>query len=209
MKQLAIVIGIAFAAIVSPLSASAASTDLWGQCKGPDSEAAVRACTAILDSPDSRLAAAQALYNRARAWLDLEQFDRAIADLDQSVALSPRSPAPRLQRGITLAWKKDFMKAAAEFSAVIALAPKSPTGYLERGKVLIWLGQFDHAVNDLTRAIALDPKRPAAYEARAIAYGHLQDLDRAKSDLARVKALQARSGRVLQASFEAPTGPGR
>lgn len=201
MKQLAISVCIAAAAALTSLPASAATKDTWSQCKGIDGEKAVRACGEIIAGQETPLSKAIALYNRARVHLHRGDFDRAMADLDQSVALSPSSAVPRLQRGITLAWMKAFDRALPEFSTAIDLEPKNAKAYLERGKVRVWLKDFDGAVSDLSKAIALNPKDPAALRARAIAFGHMQDLDRAKADLSRALKLEAkRSGiRILQA----------
>ena len=201
MKHLVISFSIAIAATLMSLPASAATKETWSRCKGIDGEKAVRACGEIIAGQETPLSKAIALYNRARVHLHRGEFDRAMADLDQSIALSPFSSVPRLQRGITFAWMKAFDRALSELSAAIDLEPKNARAYLERGKVRIWLRDFGGAVGDLSRAIALNPKDPAALRVRAIAFGHMQDLDRAKADISRALRLEAkRSGvRVLQA----------
>ena len=171
MKHLVISFSIAIAATLMSLPASAATKETWRQCKGIDGEKAVRACGEIIAGQETPLSKAIALYNRARVHLHRGEFDRAMADLDKSIALSPFSAMPRLQRGVTLAWMKAFDRALPEFSTAINLEPKNARAYLERGKVRIWLKDFDGAVSDFSKAIALNPKDPALLRARAIAFG--------------------------------------
>ena len=108
-----------------------------------------------------RIAAApgdgEAYQTRGRIWIEKEEWDRALADLDAAIRLAPDDPRSHHLRGVVLARKKELVKAIAEFSEAIRLDPAFALAFRDRG--LAWDARrfFDQAIADLNEAVRLDP----------------------------------------------------
>jgi tetratricopeptide (TPR) repeat protein len=78
-----------------------------------------------------------ALYNRAKARMELKQPELAIADLDEYIELRPRDADAYVDRGYCYRAKGDDAKAIADFDAATAINPNYSelSGYA-RGTVL-------------------------------------------------------------------------
>jgi tetratricopeptide (TPR) repeat protein len=128
-------------------------------------EAAVEAFTrAILagDLPPEALAIT--FNNRGVAYSELGDFDRAISDCTQSLALTPGDPTATknlriayLRRAAAAARLGERESALADYDRAIELDPAHPLAYLRRGQLRLDQGDREAAVADLTRARDLDP----------------------------------------------------
>ena len=128
-------------------------------------EAAVEAFTrAILagDLPPEALAIA--FNNRGVAYSELGDFDRAIGDCNQALALSPGDATAI--RNLRIAYQRraaaaarlgDRTAAQADYGRAIELEPTHPLAYLRRGQLALERGDRAAAIADLTKARDLDP----------------------------------------------------
>ncbi len=123
-----------------------------------DPDLTIRGCTAIIEGQVQVQEPAVAYVNRAVAFASKGDRNRAIADLDEAVRLSPRSTLARVNRGILLSGRGDIDAAMADFDETIRIDPQSAIAYRNRGN--LWLGkrQTVRAIEDYNEAVRLDPK---------------------------------------------------
>ncbi len=78
--------------------------------------------------------------------------NRAIADLDSVIKLSPRMPIAYYNKGVILTESGDYTSALQAFNKAIELKPDFGEAYYNRGYVYLNLGNKDAAFTDLSRA---------------------------------------------------------
>jgi TolB-like protein len=87
-----------------------------------------------------------------------ENFDQALADARQAIALAPELADGHLSMGFYLAnGAMDFRRATGEFERARALAPGNATVLRIYGLFVITMGRLDAGIADLRRAVTLDP----------------------------------------------------
>ena len=120
---------------------------------------------------------------RANVWLELKEFDIAIADFNEAIRLDPRSAGVAYQ-GRGRAWrnKKNYDKAIADCNEAIRLDPGYALAYLTRGVVWSDKKDYDKAIADYNEAIRLDPGYARAYNGRGNAWSAKKDYDQAIAD---------------------------
>lgn len=109
-------------------------------------------------------------------------YDGAIADYTQAIALDPKNAMAYHNRGYAKRDKGDNDGAIADYTQVIALDPKFVTAYNNRGGSKGAKGDNDGAIADYTQAIALDPKNAMIYNNRGNAKQEKGDNDGAIAD---------------------------
>jgi tetratricopeptide (TPR) repeat protein len=127
---------------------------------------------------------------RARLTVDLHGYQRALADIDRSLATVPAYPPTIRARGSIRFALHDFSGALADAEAVLAAAPRDTTAIALRGDALLELGRPNEAATDYERLATTSPG-PWLDVRRARLASVTGDPDRALS-LAR-KALAAAS----------------
>ena len=128
-------------------------------------EAAVDAFTrAILAGDLEPSALAVTFNNRGVAYSELGDYDRAIADYGEALALAPGDATTirnlriaHIRRAAAAARLGDRAAAQADYDRAIQLEPAHPLAYLRRGQLALERGDRAAAIADLTRARELDP----------------------------------------------------
>jgi tetratricopeptide (TPR) repeat protein len=119
-----------------------------------------------------------------------KQYDRALADYDQAVAVAPQLVLAYSTRGQLLMNLRRFDQALADAAQVTALLPANdPKGYLQRGDILQTKGDYAGAVAAYDEALTRDPKNWLGYGARGVVLAKLGEEDRALADLDRAVEL--------------------
>jgi tetratricopeptide (TPR) repeat protein len=129
-------------------------------------EAAVDAFSrAILAGDLNHEALAITFNNRGVAYSELGDYDRAIGDYGQALALVPGDATAirnlriaYIRRAAASARLGDRAAAVADYDRAIELEPNHPLAYLRRGQLALERGDRAAAVADLTRARDLDPQ---------------------------------------------------
>jgi tetratricopeptide (TPR) repeat protein len=134
-------------------------------------------------------ATAEAFHGRAAAHYDEGDFNSAISDYDQAIALHRQYAVIFDNRGLAYYAKRDYDHAIADYDQAIALDQKFAAAYTRRGITYHAKGDYDHAMADYDQAIALDPNDTDAYTRRAITYYAKGDYDHAMADYGQVIAL--------------------
>lgn len=141
------------------------------------------ACAQVIESPDTTLRErAAALNNRATMSTDAQ---RALADLNQAIALAPGMAKLLNNRGLTLL-SDDPRQALADFDAALRLDPLYAVAWTNRGAALFALKRYDEAIAAYSEAIRLAPRYVSPlynpYNDRALAREAKGDLAGATRD---------------------------
>lgn len=132
-------------------------------------------------------------YNRGLAYLEEEQYDKAIADDGEAIRLKPDMIDAYRDRGTAYFRDGQYEKAIADDDVVIREKP-SAEAYDNRGNAYRLLRRFDKAVADLSEAIRRDPSLTTAYDGRGNALTHQQHWEQAIADYDKAIALDPENG---------------
>jgi tetratricopeptide (TPR) repeat protein len=110
---------------------------------------------------------AWAHHMRGLVWYDLNDYDKAIADEDEAIALAPTDALAYFNRGNSHFAKGDYLKAISDYNHATQLDPRDASSYENRG--LAWAAQHEYelAIADLNEAIRLDPEGESKFRHRA------------------------------------------
>jgi len=133
----------------------------------------------------------------------MHKHERALAELDRAIALSPSFAEPYAQRANVLGFMGRSVEAIEAVMSAVRLNPHSPGYYhLMHGRALLAVRQFADAIAPLGRAVSLSPKMTQIHVALAVAYAGVgRDAD-ARTEVAEIRALTPRftrayAGKVL------------
>jgi len=113
----------------------------------------------------------EAYYGRAQAFFQRQDFNHAIADLNEVIRLDP-SPGALELRGRAYIAFADYPHAAADFSRALKLQPRNAELLVQRADAWFYAGKAARAYADYNQAIQLDGSN-------ALAYAHRGELDAA------------------------------
>jgi tetratricopeptide (TPR) repeat protein len=160
----------------------------WAWCKGSQESGVsvdrqIQGCTSLMQTKGLSPAELATAYNaRGVAYYQSEEYDPAIADIDQAIRIYPKLVKAYYNRGLVDRAKGDLDKALADFSDAIRLDPKYVMSFNNRGLVYDAKGDYDHAIADFNEAIRLDPKYVFAFNNRGLVYEVKTDYDHAIAD---------------------------
>ncbi len=143
----------------------------------------IAACGRLIDGRKAKGNDLARLYDwRGYRWLKKSDPDRALADLDQAIRLSPKYAHALSLR--CWAWhdKGDADKAMADCNQAIQLDPKMAGAYQNRGNTYMLQKDYDRAVAEYSQTLQLEPTNGIAFELRGNAYSSKGDYDRAITD---------------------------
>ena len=108
----------------------------------------------------------QVYYNRAEAFLLMNETEKASIDLDKAIQLNPSFAESYDSRGKAKMRLQKVEEAINDFSKAIELSPKLGSALFNRSNAFLFLGEVDDALEDLNRAIELEPNFAVAYNNR-------------------------------------------
>lgn len=148
----------------------------------------------------------KSLQKRGNIYLDLSDFDKALADFDLAIESDPKDFFSFYVRGVIKTERKvfdknkdttyisyeytengkfyyhDLMGALADLNQALELNPNYIDIFVKRGKVYEHLDKFDNALADYNKAVSIDGKYFDAFLARALLYKHLQNSSKSLQD---------------------------
>ena len=130
--------------------------------------------------------------NRAIGLSATGDFDAALAELNEAVALDPKQPNSYFMRAAAYEAKKDYDKSIADLDEAIRLDASRGDFYMLRGVVFRQKGDLDRAITELDQKVKLDPNSTQGYSKRAELYRQKKDYDRAVADYTRGDQARAR-----------------
>jgi tetratricopeptide (TPR) repeat protein len=157
-------------------------TQANSELKLDQDDAAIRHLSAALQmKPETKTAAA--IYSlRASAYMHKGEFNKAIADANESIRLNPNYYGGYLERGIVYRRTGHLGKAISDYDTVIRLSPEFALLYYDRAIAYGLKGDYTQSIRDNTRAIRLNPNDPDFYHNRAVSYQSTGNFDKAITD---------------------------
>ena len=150
------------ASALSPHAMAASDLDRQ-DCNSDNPALMIRGCTRLIEDPGETTAnRALALYKRGLGYITRGETDRAIADYDEAIKLTPGNGLTFNERGIAYRAKGDFDRAIADFDQAITLDSGNADIYYNRGHARLNRGEPDRAVADFDEAIKLGSKNVIA-----------------------------------------------
>jgi tetratricopeptide (TPR) repeat protein len=98
----------------------------------------------------------------AKAYLNRQETDKAIAELTKASAANPAVPYLHFNSGLAYVRAGDNDRAESEFHQDIALEPDLPDNYEQLGLLYARLQRNDEAEKSFRQALHYDPQRPSA-----------------------------------------------
>jgi tetratricopeptide (TPR) repeat protein len=131
-----------------------------------------------------------AYFMRATTYKLLRDYDLALQDFNQAIAVDPQDPDNYLVRA-RLRYDNLFDRkgALADYDRAIALNPKYLLAYNERGQLRYFSNDDAGALADYNQAIAINPKNSTGYSNRASVKQRLGDKKGALADYSQAIAL--------------------
>ena len=174
-----------------PATAQLSQNWTWCVNQNVSADLAISGCTAVIRSgKESPKNLARAFHNRANAYSDKGDKDRAIADYNEAIRLDPKDARAFNNRGTAYSDKGDNDRAIADYNETIRLDPKYARAFNNRGNAYGAKGDNDRAIADYNEAIRLDPKFPTAFNNRGRLFFRNGDFLKAAADLLRANDLK-------------------
>jgi len=130
-----------------------------------------------------------AYNNRGMAFLQQENYERAIADCSRALELQPNYHLAYYNRGKAYLRSGRLSLAMADLNRTVAIAPSYAEAYSLRGEAYRELGDLKAAIRDYSTALAINPEFYEVYLYRGIAFKESGDFSRAIEDYNRTLAL--------------------
>jgi tetratricopeptide (TPR) repeat protein/tRNA A-37 threonylcarbamoyl transferase component Bud32 len=131
---------------------------------------------------------------RARAilnWLQLKDFDAALADFEQYARLSPKEPDPHRCVGCILLGRRQYGPALEALHKALTLRPDYPEAVWARAQILLWQDKAAETLPDLDALVAKLPQGPPeTLNVRAAVHEALGQMEKAAADYRRMIELK-------------------
>jgi tetratricopeptide (TPR) repeat protein len=127
--------------------------------------------------------------NRAKAAVEMGNYDKAVADCDKALVIDPKSAEAFNVRGHAWACQSKFDRAIVDFDQALAINPKFAEAYNNRGGSWLDKGDYDKAIADCNQALSLNPKLAGAYFVRGLVWSRKREDDKATADYSRALAI--------------------
>ena len=134
-----------------------AAADDREDCVRGSGDAAIEACTRLLNSGRFDKRNLALIYsNRANQWDHKGDFDKALQDHSAAIKTDPTYAAGYMHRGNTYARRGDWDRAIADHSEAIRVDPAYANGFYNRGLTYSRKGDHERAIADFTKGIELN-----------------------------------------------------
>ena len=131
---------------------------------------------------------------RGDAYLELAQYDRALADYAQAISLNPNYVEAYRSRASYYLDSGKIDQALADYTQIIAINPQDISAHKIRGRISGSSKEYDTALADFNKVISLAPESADAYEYRSFLYKELEKIAEAKKDLEQAASLYQQQG---------------
>ncbi|MBI2810449.1 MAG: rhomboid family intramembrane serine protease [Candidatus Melainabacteria bacterium] len=124
-----------------------------------------------------------AYCDRARAYSEIKEYDKAISDADSAIKISETNKTAHTVRANVLQKLGKYKQATDELSKVIGLDPKDAMAYNNRAWSEEAAGLLDQSISDCDQSIRLKNDLATTYDTRAMAYILQNKFEQAINDL--------------------------
>jgi len=178
--------GLVFSAATTPAAADAVE-----DCLNAKGDVQIAGCSFIIETkqafglPITRKNLAIAYYNRANAYVEKGNDNKAIEDFTAAIELDPEAVRALINRANAYARKADFELAVADFNAAVKLDPNQSKIYLNRGGTYYDRGEYAKALADYDKTVELDPQNPSAHNGQGLVLIAMKEFERAMTSFNR------------------------
>lgn len=123
-----------------------------------------------------------AYFSRADYYFKQGTFEAALADVNQSILLSPYYGVAYHLRGQLYEKSKELQLAINDYEQAIALTPNYGPSYVNLARILGADGQFSTALKYLNQVVVLNPNYAKAFLNRGVIHEKLGEKDKARAD---------------------------
>jgi len=154
-----------------------------------------------LKIPDLR---AEWLFEKGNVAYHQQNYDQAIENYTESLALNPHQPLAYHRRGVSYDWtdddryRADYKQSIIEAGVLIAKNPRDAEAFLWRGMVELEADGWGYRerLADLTQAIRVNPTFAMAYFSRGVLYKDFASNLHAIADLTEALRLNPKDGKA-------------
>ncbi len=133
-------------------------------------------------------------YTRASLYLNENDIDAALTDLNASIEAFPDGVQALETRAQVLIFMQQYEDALADYDHLIELQPGDARYFLDRGFLHTQLGNLENALNDYTQAVEINPQDAGSYAARAMFHSQRRNFGDALDDINSAIDLSPRTG---------------
>ena len=126
---------------------------------------------------------------QARLYAKLQEYEQALAAVEQALQLMPLDERLIILRGDIHREAQEFSEALQDYSQAIAARPDSVTARMRRAEMLQARGEFEEALRDLHEALKLEPRSLRLLYRRGLLLIDLRRMADALSDFKTVARL--------------------
>ena len=109
---------------------------------------------------------ADEFFNIGECHYELEEYEKAIENIDDAIKLNPNEDRYFILRGSSKYLSDQYEEAIKDFDEAIKLDPENEYSWDFRGRSKYFSGQKEEAIKDLDKAIKLDPENPYSWDIR-------------------------------------------
>jgi tetratricopeptide (TPR) repeat protein len=131
---------------------------------------------------------ADAHFNRANAYNQLVEPDKALDDFNAALALDAKNLRALIGKADLDYSSGRLADSRDDYTLLVAAQPKNADFVFKRGNVYFDMGNFDAAFRDYSLSLAIDPNQPDVLRNRALASEHLGASKDAERDRRRASA---------------------
>ncbi len=128
-------------------------------------------------------------FERGRVRAAVQEWEAAIRDFSEALALEPEHAVALCERGFCYARLGQLDQAQSDWAAAVAIEPQVGAHYHFRGEMLSLEARFQEAVEEYDKAIQLTPQLGRAFAGRAAIWLEQQEMERALNDANRAVEL--------------------
>ncbi|UII30745.1 tetratricopeptide repeat protein [Fulvivirga ulvae] len=144
----------------------------------------------------------KSLYNRGRAYEELGQHDKALADFHKIIKEDPLNVNAYLSITSDYYYRQqDYENTVFYADKTLKLNENNPVAHTLKGKAYQKLGKLNEALAAYNAAISVDKEYADAYLSRALLRIHLKQTSRACADLTMAKSLGAKSAADVMGKY--------
>lgn len=189
-------IAVAIAAVIALAGGAACaqdSSERYRECyEGGVADRVIAACSVVIgDRAGDKQDIAAAFKSRGDAHDDKGEYELALDDYAEALALSPQDPEVLNSRGGTRTALGQYEAAIVDFDSAVTLEPGKSIPLSNRCFAKAALGRLDDALADCDEALRLHPARAPALVTRGLVYLLLRRVDDAIADYDKVLAKRA------------------